>query len=122
MMNKSKKIVAIIAAIALVSILSACLVACNADDYRERLESKGYQVFVVKDNTDSGQYEWSVRASKGSGIYAESVVVRKFKTIDDAKEAEAEAKELIRNLNGYDVYRKGKIVISGTEQGVKDAK
>ena len=117
----NKKLIALIAVIAIVAILGVCLVACNAKSYQSKLEKKGYKVTVETDYGDNSKYEWTVDAVKAeislTNAQADYVSVVKFKNIDDAKQAEKDAKD-----NGVTVKRSGKIVIGGTEQGVKDAK
>ena len=121
-MNKasvSKKIVAIVALVALVSILAVCLVACNQEDYMKRLEKAGYNPATIDANklSTKAPIDWAVSGTKkGSGLLdVETVTVVKFKETDDAKEFEEDMKEL------FTVKRSSKIVIFGTEQGVKDA-
>ena len=125
-MKANKKILAIVAIIALVAILGVCLVACNADSYAKKLEKAGYTVqkLEAEKDEDGHAIEWTVNASKkGEGLLGvvdgDTVSVTKFKSEDDAKEAEELAKAFWGEKG---VYRSGKIVISGTEQGVKDAK
>ena len=126
----NKKVMAIVAVIALVAILGICLVACNAESYEKKLEKAGYKATTytgddAKDEADSdADVEWVVvgvkaEISLASGLDGDFVTVIKFKNTDDAKDAEADA---IEGLGKDCVYRIGKIVISGTEQGVKDAK
>ena len=116
-----KTIIAIVAVIALVAILGVVLMACNADSYKSKLERKGYSVTVSERNDDN--VEWSLTASKGALLNGDSVSIAKYKTVDDAKKAEQDLKDLQDNgLVSYEVYRSGKIVMAGTKQGVKDAK
>lgn len=115
-MNK-KVIISIIAVILLVAVLGTVLVACSADSYKKKLEKKGYNVStytVEKDDQDD--VEWGLLATTGL-IGGNTVYIVKYKSLDDAKEAESDAKKLAGS-----VYRTGKIVMWGTEQGVKDAK
>ena len=112
----SKKVMAIVAVIALVAILGVCLVACNAEDYQKKLEKKGYTVV----STEGGDtVEWALKGSKMEGATYNTVNIVKYVNTDDAKAAETDAKK-VYGENG--TYRVGKIVIFGTEQGVKDAK
>jgi len=117
----NKKVIALIAVIAIVAILGVCLVACNAKSYQSKLEKKGYKVTVETDYDKDSKYEWSVTGVKAeislTNASADSVSIVKFKSLDDAKQSEKNAKD-----NGITVKRSGKIVIAGTEQGVKDAK
>ena len=120
-MNK-KVIVSIVAVIAIVALLGVFLVACNADSYKSKLEKKGYTVSTyTPDDDESDDIEWGIMASKGAGILGgDYVIIVKYKNLDDAKEAEAEANK--SKTTGYECSRQGKIVFAGTTQGVKDAK
>jgi len=128
MSKSSKKIIALVAVVALVAMLAVCLVACNADSYVKRLKDAGYQAEAmtekqIEEYGGSDKIEWGVAAVKGSislsGIEGEMVTIVKFKNSDDAKDTEADLKEAMKDAT---VYRTGKIVMFGTEQGVKDAK
>lgn len=107
-----KRIVALIACVALISIFGICLVACNADTYRDRLEKEGY---TVVEGAKDDNIEWSLIATNGD----DTVNIIAYTTKDQAKAAEevAEAK-----LGKDEVYRTGKIVMVGTKQAIKDAK
>ncbi len=115
--NNSKKIIALVALVALVAILAVCLVACNQKDYEKRLKDAGYRVEGLSANDDLGvedaEVEWGIAATKLKS--ADFVTVVKFKNTDDAKDCESAMGKL------FEVKRSGKIVIFGTEQGVKDA-
>lgn len=115
-MNK-KVVVSIVAVIAIVALLGVFLVACNADSYKSKLEKKGYSVAAY--TADNDDIEWGIIATKGT-LGTENVTIVKFKELDDAKEAEANAKKV--SVTGRTVVRQGKIVFSGTTQAVKDAK
>lgn len=115
-MNK-KVIISIIAVILLVAVLGTILVACSADSYKKKLEKKGYTVSAYTvDDDDQDDIEWGVMATKG--LLGDAVYIVKFKSYDDAKDYE----EDMRKLRYGSVYRTGKIVMYGSEQGVKDAK
>lgn len=121
----NKKVISIVALIALVAILGVCLMACNADSYAKKLEKKGYNVSTsVSEEEKEDGIEWVVVASKkGSGLLdGESVTITKYVNEDDAIKAEETAQKLVDTLGVGAVVRKGNVVISGTEQGVKDAK
>ncbi|MBO4694331.1 MAG: hypothetical protein J5656_00185 [Clostridia bacterium] len=123
----NKKIIALIAVIAIVAILGVCLVACNAKSYQSKLEKKGYTVSVSENEKDdnNADVEWVVSAQKGGVLSGDfqAVTIAKYKNVDDAKKAEKDAKDGANNgIISYKVSRSGKIVIVGTEQGVKDAK
>lgn len=119
----SKKLMAIVAIVALVAILGVCLVACNKDDYVKRLDKAGYTAKAISaedahlDAEELG-IEWIVQGIKVKGG-AESVTVIKFNKSEDAKDFYNDNKDNV--LDGWKIVRSGKIVISGTEQGVKDA-
>ena len=125
-MSTNKKIIAVVAIIALVAVLGMCLVACNADSYTKKLEKKGYTVSnYTADKDDEAKIEWGVTAVKKS----DTVTVVKYKKAEDAKAAESDMNKKIETAGGLSgligiekVYRTGSIVIFGTEQGVKDAK
>ena len=119
----NKKVISIVAIIALVAILGVCLVACNADSYAKKLEKAGYvvQTFTGDEANDEAEAEgvkWMVVGLKMNNLVdADSVMVVAFDNADDAK-AFAEA----MRGEGDHVELSGKVVIVGTEQGVKDAK
>lgn len=121
-----KKIIALVAIVALVAVLGICLVACNQADYQKRLEKAGYNVASQSAEdlgVEGGKIEWAVLGVKGGDSIIsrpDTVSVVKFKNTDDAKSFEADMKELAAKYGGT-VKRSGKIVIAGTEQGVKDA-
>lgn len=117
--NMKKKIIAVVAIVALVAILGVCLVACNADSYKKKLDKAGYTVTVFEaDDVDEGvNIEWGLYAVKTSGVSMDMVTVAKYKSEKDAKKAEERGKN-----EHMSTYRSGKLVIVGTEQGVKDAK
>lgn len=125
-----KRIIALIACVALVSILGICLIACNddiaksdanADTYTKKLEKAGYTVESLDVDDVDADIEWGVSATKTKGFLDgfDYVSVIKYTNTDDAKEVE---EALIKQLGEDFVYRTGKIVMYGTEQGVKDAK
>ena len=119
----SKKVISIVALIALVAILGVCLMACNADNsYAKKLEKKGYTVTkaVAEEEKEDG-IQWAVSGTKkGEGLFeGETVTITKYVNEDDAVKAEEIAIKLFGESR---VHRAGTIVISGTEQGVKDAK
>ena len=114
-----RKLAGIIAIIALLVIVCTCSVAClnsvstNSADYRSRLEGKGYTVTNIDVSLVQKDMEWGLYATHDG----DSVTVALFKNEDDAKEAEQESKE-----SNFNTYRSGKLVMAGTEQGVKDAR
>ena len=131
-----KKLVIIMAVIALVAILGTVLVACNSEkDYRKRLQDAGYELLNKDDfesmvgidtidNENWESVEWLVGGIKISLFSIatsnfDMAFVIKFKYIDKAKdfydEVDAEKDE------EFVVERNGKIVIIGTSQGIKDA-
>ncbi len=112
-----KKVLVIVAVIALVAILGICLVACNAESYTKKLKDEGYEAGAVELNDgQSDTIEWIVSGTRVKTL--DSVTITKFKNTDDAKDAEAAGNKLGEGR----CYRTGKIVIVGTVQGVKDAK
>lgn len=121
----NKKVLAIISIIALVAILGVCLVACNADSYEKRLDKAGYNPVVLQGDdakeevkTDAA-IEWVVSGAKSAKDY---VMVIKFKNTDDAKDFEKNA--VTGSAIGFTLVceRSGKIVLYGSESGVKAAK
>lgn len=118
----NKKVLSVIAVIALVVILGVCLVACNSSDYKKKLEKAGYTVVVLEGDSANEKAEsdstidWVVSAVKMSGY----VNVIKFANTDDAKAYENNA--VTGGTLKLTCVRTGKIVIYGTEQAVKDAK
>ena len=112
------KIVSIAAIVTVLLIMSTCFVAClgastNSSDYKSRLEGKGYTVTNIDVTVVPRAMEWGLYAAKDGNI----VTVALFKNEDDAKAAEQESKD-----NSYTTYRSGKLLIAGSEQGVKDAR
>ena len=116
----NKKVISIVAMIALVAVLGVCLVACNSDAYAKRLEKEGYKVQVVdlSDQDKETGIVWAVTAEKIVSITEVRIVsVTKCATVEDAEKL-AEIQDKI-----YVVERHGTIVIAGTsEAAVKDAK
>ncbi len=125
-MRTNKKVLAIVAVIALVAVLGVCFAACNADSYTKKLEKAGYTVgSYTAEKSEEGKIEWGLTGVK----LGDTVTVVKYKKTDDAKAAESNWQATINGTGGWSglaglekVYRTGKIVIFGTEQGVKDAK
>lgn len=124
-----KKILSIIATIALIATMAVVLVACNADTYESRLEKTGYSVTVSENDSSAvklaeaglalmdgyeGGIEWIVTGYKsGTG----NVTITKFDKIADAK-------QYIEDLGGESesVVRQLSYVIAGSKDAVKDAK
>lgn len=114
-----KKLTSIVAVVVVLLIMSVCFVAClsastNSSEYRSRLESKGYSVTNIDVSLVQRDMEWGLYAASGENI----VTIALFKNEQDAKDAEQESKDM---PNTY-TYRSGKLLIAGTEQGVKDAR
>lgn len=120
----SKKVMAIVAVIALVAILGVCLVACNAESISKKLEKAGYtcESYTGKDAQkeakDDATIEWMVVGTKG---LSEGVTVIKFANTDDAKDFEKNAATFSIFGKTVVVKRIAGVVYYGTEQGVKDA-
>lgn len=151
MTANKKRIIGIVAVIALVAILGACLVACNASDYASKLAKKGYVVEVTKyDGSYSGggypgsgggkvpdylssgetaQLEWSISAYRVVETRYDteeySVEIYKYKTKAAAQAAYDELEEEYRGMGYYDdvpTYElKGKILFVGDRDAVNDA-
>lgn len=125
-----KRIIVIVAMIALVALLGVCLVACNKDSFEKRLDKKGYTV-VSMSMEQLEQYageevqgvEWAIGGVKGdvmSGDF-DMVIVIKCESAKDAEKLENEVKAEGAEDEGFVFKRNGKLVIFGTDQGVKDA-
>lgn len=121
----NKKVMALVAVIALVAILGICLVACNAESVSKKLEKKDYTVSALSEkSTGIGKsvynivkgvegFDQGVAAANSNG---ESVVVVWFDNTDAAKSFESSKLTFAKKVS-----RVGKVVYVGTEQGVKDA-
>lgn len=131
----NKKVLAIVAVIALVAILGVCLVACNADSYEKKLDKNGYKVQVYDKDSDvvesmnewleesddySGKIKWMITAKKldvslSSGVDTGYVQIIKFSKISDAK-------QYMEDLGAEDddeiIVRKGNIVFTGDKDSV----
>lgn len=118
----NKKVMALVAVIALVAILGVCLVACNAESIQKKLEKADYTCtsYEAGKDDDGASIEWIVVAKK-KGLNADYVTVTKFANTDDAKEYEKNV--ATGSVGGFTVVVKriGKVCYYGTEQGVKDA-
>lgn len=124
-----KRIMVIVAMIALVALLGVCLVACNKDSYEKKLDKKGYTVVSVS-TEQLEQYageevqgvEWAIGGVKGDVTSEdfEMVIIIKYESKKDAEKFENEVKAEGAEDEGFVFKRNGKIVIFGTEQGVKD--
>ena len=119
-MKGKKRVLIIIAAIALIAALGVCLVACNESGFYDRLVDAGYDVERGYSN-NFGKYEvqWYLSADKYDfeGLNRDYVYVIRFKNSKDADEW------LSEHEGNYDeVTHVGTLVIAGTEQGVIDAK
>ena len=129
-----KKIIVMVAIVALIVILGTVLVACNNEkDYRKRLQDAGYEIMnkeqveqISGGNIDAELCEWIVAGFKMSIVSivtenSDMVVIYKFKNESDAKDVYNELSADAENDSTLAVERKGKIIIFGTKQGVKDA-
>lgn len=124
----NKKIVAIIAITALISIFAVSFVACNADSVEKKLNNKGYTVIKINENSTDFTVKTLYSALKNNSDFEEGIVAAKdkdtmvivvwFKSSDAAESFKGN--DLLKSLEK--VERVGKIVYAGTEQGVKDAK
>ena len=123
----NKKIISIVAIVALVTVLGVCFVACGASSYESRLEKAGYTVQTMTDEEIAEMTEgsgldldikWGVGGTKGADYVA---------VICFADKEQAEAFATITNMasgifGGMKAETKGAILFWGTEQGIKDAK
>ncbi len=137
----NKKIVAIIAITALISIFAVSFVACNdntdnnpiltKEEYTKLMEDKGYNVVAMNEeqlksalgNTNVTA-EWGIIASLTSGSTSESemqfVSIVKLKNDEDAKVVEEEVKKVADK--GFSIVRNGSILLVGSDKAVADAK
>lgn len=123
----NKKVMALVAVIALVAILGVCLVACNAESVSKKLEGKDYSVAALSEkSTGVGATVYGV--VKGIEGFKEGLVAAKgtdfvvvvwFNDTDSAQKLE---NSKVVTAFAKKVSRVGKVVYLGTEQGVKDAK
>lgn len=119
-----KKVVSIIAIIALVAALALCLTACNQSSVEKRLEKEGYLITDISAKQlgiDESEIEWIVAGANAESMFTggDFVVAIKFAQTADAKEF---ADALKGEDEGYGtVKRLGKLVYAGTEAGVKAA-
>ncbi len=134
----NKKIVAIIAITALISIFAVSFVACNdnnpiltKEEYTKLMEDKGYNVVAMNEeqlksalgNTNVTA-EWGIIASLTSDSTSESemqfVSIVKLKNDEDAKVVEEEVKKVADK--GFSIVRNGSILLVGSDKAVADAK
>ena len=137
----NKKIVAIIAITALISIFAVSFVACNdntdnnpiltKEEYTKLMEDKGYNVVAMNEeqlksalgNTNVTA-EWGIIASLTSDSTSESemqfVSIVKLKNDEDAKVVEEEVKKVADT--GFSIVRNGSILLVGSDKAVADAK
>lgn len=128
-----KKILSVIAILALVSVLAVVLVACNPSSYEKKLEDAGYdKVTVSEEDSDAvklankgleidggyeGKISWIVTGTKLgislSGVDAGAVSIYKF-------EKSADAKKYVEDNGGESdkLVRKGSVVIFGDADSV----
>lgn len=143
-MGTKKRVMIILAVVALVAVLGVCLVACNSGDYASRLSKKGYRVSVTKNEeaaeiksvyeieVDEGDIEWMVygtRVLEGRRDYDEQeVYIYKFTSKKTAQNVLDELNDLLDEAADFDdefdikAELKGKILFVGTSDAIKDAK
>ncbi len=151
MKTNRKRIFGIVAVIALVAILGACLVACNgASNYASKLAKKGYHVTVsryeddiytpsyveIPDGLSEGSYEYQIEWVLSAyrieyGRYDRkdeySVTIFKYKTKKAADEAyDNFTEEIYEDYQGsYSesqiVQQKGNLVFVGDRDAIEDA-
>lgn len=121
-MKAKKKIIALVAVVALASVLCVCLTACNMDDYWERLEHFGFEVepYEYADEI-ADQVEWGLHAHRDEGTANHvHVTLVKFKKTSLARDY----KKYLENspylsVNKYVCKRNGKLVYWGSESAVE---
>ncbi len=137
----NKKIVAIIAITALISIFAVSFVACNdntdnnpiltKEEYTKLMADKGYNVVAMNEEQLKSALgntkvtaEWGIIASLTSDSTSESemqfVSIVKLKTDEDAKVVEEEVKKVADK--GFSIVRNGSILLVGSDKAVADAK
>lgn len=120
----SKKVISVVAIIALVAALALCLTACNQDSVEKRLEKEGYFILSMSAEQlgiEESEIEWIVAGANAESLFTggDFVVAVKFAKTDDAKEF---ADTIKSEGDEYGtVKRLGKLVYAGTEAGVKAA-
>jgi len=132
----SKKVLAIVAVIALVAVLGVMLCACNASSYEKKLSDAGYEVKVYdkdsdevaaynkaleKDDDYSGEVKWVVSGVKASlsltkGVDAGAIEIVKFSKIADAKQY---VKDMTDDEESDTIVRKGSIVFIGDKASIE---
>ncbi len=132
-----KRIIALVAVLALVAILSVALVGCSASSYADKLEKAGYKT-TIQDTEDSliaangllddsydGKIVWSVKGVKVNvsitDIKLDTGVVNiyKFEKMSDAKKF---YNEYLKDVDKDCKHVVGSVVITGDADGVKAAK
>ena len=126
----NKRVISIVAIIALVAVLGVCLVACskNADTYASKLEKAGYTVQVATEeelaemsNAEAAidlVIKWGVVAEKGE----DTVSVICFENKEQAEAYATLVNAFGALMGGMKAETDGAILFFGTEQGIKDAK
>ena len=123
----SKRVISIVAIVALVAVLGVCLVACgkDAESFTKKLEKAGYTVeptggeelAMLQSFGIDFKIEWVIVAKKGT----EEVTVTCFSEKDMAKAFET-LLNMAAGTTGMKAKADGKILYTGTAQGIKDAK
>lgn len=102
------------------------LVACNKEtEYAKKLQKEGYSVVASEGKSyepdNAGGY-YAVYAERENDKSDEPDYVY-IMIFDKKQDAERIFGKLIADIGGYGkIHRSGKVIIYGTEQGVKDAR
>ncbi len=117
------KKLSLIAAFTLVFALLA-LTACaplNADSAKKILEDNGYEVRFLENEYAETCFRDDVKISAvlTATKEDEGILIAWFINEDDAKKAESELKELMRDEYEAEVYRDDKIVAWGSKETIK---
>ncbi len=124
MRTNGKRIITLVAIVALVAVLGVCLAACNSTDYANRLAKKGYSVeahtytdsyearqFLKEFGLEADEIAWYVSGNKEwmeepnryndwvETSHTESVTIIKFNKKDRAQEYYDDYRAQIRTLS-----------------------
>lgn len=130
-----KRIIALVAVLALVAVFAISLVGCSADSYADKLEKAGYSVTIQEteedlkvanallDDSYEGKIVWSVKGVKAGislkdGLTGGVVNVYKFEKMSDAKKYY----NSLEDINDDCKHVVGSIVVTGDADGVKAVK
>ncbi|MBR2337182.1 MAG: hypothetical protein IKA61_04465 [Clostridia bacterium] len=122
-----KKLLKSLLAVMLISMMAISFTSCapKAEKVKENLEKAGYTVMLFEGD-DAEEYDEGVTAvlTAVKGLdYKNSITIVWYANADDAKKAEEEAKEELKEMGDegadYVVKRSGKCVWMGHKDAVK---